>query len=160
MPDSQSGEVGGVQNTVTNLGASIGTALSGAILIAVLTTTFLGSVASNPAIPKELSSQAQVELSAGIPFVSDADLDAALQKADVPPAAAKAVVDENAQSRINGLRAALAVLALIALIALVLTRRLPTVQPGDERPTPRARTGARLSERRVQAGESFSSAAA
>ena len=43
-----------------------------------------------------------------------------------------AVVDENAQSRINGLRAALAVLALIALIALALTRRLPTVQPGDE----------------------------
>ena len=132
VPDSQSGEVGGVQNTVTNLGASIGTALSGAILIAVLTTTFLGSVASNPAIPKELSSQAQVELSSGIPFVSDADLDAVLQKADVPPATADAVVEENAQSRINGLRAALAVLALIALIALALTRRLPTVQPGDE----------------------------
>ena len=52
VPDSQSGEVGGVQNTVTNLGASIGTALSGAILIAVLTTTFLGSVASNPADPE------------------------------------------------------------------------------------------------------------
>ena len=133
MPDSQSGEVGGVQNTVTNLGASIGTALSGAILIAVLTTTFLGSVASNPAIPKELASKAQVELSAGIPFVSDADLTAALQKADVPPPAADAIVDENAQSRINGLRAALAVLALIALIALALTRRLPTVQPGDDR---------------------------
>jgi hypothetical protein len=98
----------------------------------VLTTTFLGSVASNPAIPKELSSHAQVELSSGIPFVSDADLYAALQKADVPPAAADAVVAENAQSRINGLRAALAVLALAALIALALTRRLPTVQPGDE----------------------------
>ncbi len=136
VPDSQSGEVGGVQNTVTNLGASIGTALSGAILIAVLTTTFLGSIASNPAVPKELSSQAQVELSAGIPFISDADLTAALQKADVPPAAATAVVDENAQSRINGLRAALAVLALIALVALALTRRLPTVQPGDETPEP------------------------
>ena len=132
VPDSQSGEVGGVQNTVTNLGASIGTALSGAILIAVLTTTFLGSVASNPAIPKAMSSQAQVELSAGIPFVSDADLNAALEKADVPPDAAHAIVDVNAQSRINGLRAALAVLALIALVALALTRRLPTVQPGDE----------------------------
>jgi MFS family permease len=136
VPDSQSGEVGGVQNTVTNLGASIGTALSGAILIAVLTTTFLGSVASNPAIPKELSSKAQVELSAGIPFVSDADLNVALQKADVPPATAHAVVDANAQSRINGLRAALAVLALMALLALAMTRRLPTVQPGDEETKP------------------------
>src|SRR5215469_11782689 len=33
VPDEQSGEVGGVQNTVTNLGASIGTALAGAVLI-------------------------------------------------------------------------------------------------------------------------------
>jgi MFS family permease len=132
VPDSQSGEVGGVQNTVTNLGASIGTALSGAILIAVLTTTFLGSVASNPAIPKAMSSQAQVDLSAGIPFVSDADLNGALEKADVPPATAAAIVDVNVHSRINGLRSALAVLALVALVALALTRRLPTVQPGDE----------------------------
>ena len=136
VPDSQSGEVGGIQNTVTNLGASIGTALSGAILIAVLTTTFLGSVASNPAIPKAMSSQAQVDLSAGIPFVSDADLNETLEKADVPPATAAAIVDENVQSRINGLRSALAVLALIALVALGLTRRLPTVQPGDEEAGP------------------------
>ena len=85
VPDYQSGEVGGIQNTVTNLGASIGTALAGAILISVLTTTFLGSVAANPAVPQELSAQAQVELSAGVPFVSDADLNAALEKAGVPP---------------------------------------------------------------------------
>ena len=32
VPDEQSGDVGGVQNTVTNLGASIGTALAGAVL--------------------------------------------------------------------------------------------------------------------------------
>jgi MFS family permease len=127
VPDEQSGEVGGVQNTVTNLGASVGTALAGAVLMSVLTTTFLGSLSSNPAIPPELASHAQVELSAGIPFVSDKDLAAALDKAGVPPATAQAIVDENAKSRINGLRAALAVLALIAFTALLLTRRLPTV---------------------------------
>jgi MFS family permease len=127
VPDEQSGEVGGVQNTVTNLGASVGTALAGAVLMAVLTTTFLGSLSSNSAIPPELASHAQVELSSGIPFVSDKDLGAALEKADVPPATAQAIVDENAKSRINGLRAALAVLALIAFTALLMTRRLPKV---------------------------------
>jgi MFS family permease len=134
VPDSQSGEVGGVQNTVTNLGASIGTALSGAILIAVLTTTFLGSIAANPAVPKELSAQANVELTAGVPFVSDADLTTALDKAGITPATADAIVQENAKSRINGLRAALAVLGLVALIAVALTRRLPTVQSGADEP--------------------------
>jgi hypothetical protein len=73
-----------------------------------------------------------VELSAGIPFVSDADLKASLENADVPPTTSSTIVEENAQSRINGLRAALAVLALLALVALALTSRLPTVQPGDE----------------------------
>jgi Na+/melibiose symporter-like transporter len=132
VPDSQSGEVGGVQNTVTNLGASLGTALAGTVLISVLTTTFLGAVAANPAVPHELSSRAQVELSAGIPFVSDAQLGPALAQAGVPEPAAQAIVDANASSRINGLRAALAVLALIALVALLLTGRLPVVQPGTE----------------------------
>ncbi len=132
VPDSQSGEVGGIQNTFTNLGASIGTALAGAVLISVLTTTFLGSIASNPAVPDQLAANAQVELSAGIPFVSDADLGTALQHAGVPSETAQAVIDDNASSRINGLRAALAVLAFLALAALLFTRRLPTAQPGDE----------------------------
>src|SRR3974390_1573931 len=71
VPDEQSGEVGGIQNTVTNLGASIGTALAGAVLIAVLTTSFLAGVQNNPDVPKDVVSQAQVELSGGIPFMSD-----------------------------------------------------------------------------------------
>jgi MFS family permease len=106
--------------------------LAGTVLIAVLTTTFLGAVASDPAVPSAMASKAQVELSAGIPFVSDADLSSALAKADVPTQTADAIVADNASARINGLRAALALLALFALVGLALTRRLPTVQPGDE----------------------------
>jgi MFS family permease len=132
LPTSKSGEVGGIQNTVMYLGASVGTALSGTILIAVLTTTFLGNVASDPAVPQEMSAQAQVQLSAGIPFVSDADLNATLQKAGVPPDTAQAIAADNASARLNGLRAALSVLALLALLALAATRRLPTKQPGAD----------------------------
>jgi MFS family permease len=129
VPDEQSGEVGGIQNTVTNLGASIGTALAGAVLISALTTTFLGGVQNNPDVPKALASQAQVELSSGVPFVSDKDLKAALDKADVPPKTADAVVEENANARITGLRSSLALLAVVALIALFFSRRIPDRQP-------------------------------
>jgi MFS family permease len=145
VPTSQSGEVGGVQNTVMYLGASVGTALSGTILIAVLTTTFLGNVANDPAVPQQMSAQAQVQLSAGIPFVSDADLGATLEKAGVPPDTTQAIVDDNVSARLNGLRAALSVLALLALVALAATRRLPTRQPGSDTAPPGATSGEELS---------------
>jgi len=129
VPDEQSGEVGGVQNTVTNLGASIGTALAGAVLISALTASFLSGIQHNPSVPADIATKAQVELSSGVPFVSDADLKTALDKAGVAPETADAIVAENADARINGLRAALSVLAVLALIALFFTRRLPTRQP-------------------------------
>jgi MFS family permease len=127
VPDERSPEVGGVQNTVTNLGASIGTALAGAVLIAVLTTSFLTGIAHHPTVPTQLSNKATVELSSGVPFVSDAELRAALETEGVPEQTVQSVVDVNTSSRIEALQAALAVLALFALIAMVATRRLPTV---------------------------------
>ena len=60
VPDEQSGEVGGIQNTFTNLGASIGTALAGAVLISALTTSFFTGIDENEAIPPSVTSQAQV----------------------------------------------------------------------------------------------------
>ena len=129
VPDEQTGEVGGVQNTVTNLGASIGTALAGAVLISALTSSFLSGVENNPAVPKSVASQAQVELAGGAPFISDKDLKAQLDKANVPAQTADAIVKENEKARIDGLRAALSLLALIALLALFASRRLPVEQP-------------------------------
>ena len=75
VPDDQSPEVGGVQNTMTNLGASLGTALAGSLLIATLTSSFLTNVQQSQAIPASAKEQAQVELAGGIPFISDADLE-------------------------------------------------------------------------------------
>jgi MFS family permease len=129
VPDEQSGDVGGIQNTVTNLGASIGTALAGAILISALTTSFLVGVQNNPNVPKDVAAKAQVELAGGIPFMSDKDLQAQLDKAGVPPKTADAIVTENANARIVGLQSSLALLAIIALIALFATRRIPARQP-------------------------------
>jgi MFS family permease len=130
VPDEQSPEVGGLQNTATQFGASIGTALAGAILITSLTASFLSGIAQNPDVPPEVTSQANVELASGIPFISDADLEAALEDAGATPEVTQAVVDENEQARLDGLRSALALLALIAVVALFFTRRIPDRQPG------------------------------
>ncbi len=125
VSDEQSGEVGGLQNTASNLGISIGTALAGAVLMSALTASFFSGVANNPAVPKDLTSKAQVELESGVPFISDADLEAALKDAGVSGTTATEIVDENAQSRIDGLRASLGVLAILALVALFFSRGIP-----------------------------------
>jgi MFS family permease len=130
VPDEQSPEVGGLQNTATQFGASIGTALAGAILITSLTASFLSGIAQNPDVPTEVTSQATVQLANGIPFISDADLETALEEAGASAAVTQAVVDENEQARLDGLRSALALLALIAVVALFFTRRIPDRQPG------------------------------
>jgi MFS family permease len=58
VPDEESGEVGGLQNTLTNLGASIGTALAGAVLIATLTSSVFSGIQNNPAVPASVTSKA------------------------------------------------------------------------------------------------------
>jgi EmrB/QacA subfamily drug resistance transporter len=131
VPDEQSAEVGGLQNTATNLGASLGTALAGSMLIAALTASFLSGIQQNPAVPPEVAEQAGVQLAAGIPFVSDADLEAALAASGASDDVSAAVVSENEEARLDGLRTALAVLALITAVALFVSSRIPSRQPGS-----------------------------
>jgi EmrB/QacA subfamily drug resistance transporter len=131
VPDDESPEVGGVQNTMTNLGASLGTALAGSILIATLTSAFLTNIEGSSAIPSRVKSQAQVELAGGVQFVSDADLEAALDDAHVSSRATDDALDAYRDARIAGLRSALAILALLAIVALFLAQRIPTRQPGS-----------------------------
>jgi Na+/melibiose symporter-like transporter len=131
VPDDQSSEVGGVQNTMTNLGASMGTALAGSIMIAAVTSSFVVNIQQSPAIPDRVKSQAQVQLAGGVPFVSDADLEAALSKAHVSSKASDAALDAYRTARISGLRSALAILALLVVVALFYAERVPTRQPGS-----------------------------
>lgn len=128
VPDELSAEVGGLQNTATNLGAAVGTALAGSLLITALTTSFLQGVQSNPAIPEQVTSQATVQLAGGVPFLSDVALQDALDQAAVDPAVTAAALEVNRQARVDGLRSALVVLAMIALVGLFVARRVPDRQ--------------------------------
>ena len=127
VPDEKASEVGGLQNTSSQLGSSIGTALAGSIMIAVLTTSFLTGIQNNPNVPEEVKSKASVELVAGIPFISDADLEQAMEDAGQSAEVTQAALDANRQARIDGLDAALAVLAVIAVAALFFTSGVPKI---------------------------------
>ena len=136
VPDEESAEVGGLQNTVTFMGAAVGTALAGAILMSALTSSFFEGIEGNPDVPASLTSEAETELASGVPFIADDQLQSALASAGVTGDTADAVVEENVEARLAGLRASLAALALVALGALFAARTIPTVQPGRERAPP------------------------
>jgi hypothetical protein len=130
VSDDESPEVGGLQNTSTQFGASLGTALAGSVLIASLSASFLTGIEENPDVPQQVVSQATVQLTSGVPFISDEDLETALDDAGVDDTTSQAIVDENEQARVDGLRSALALLAIIGSIALFFTKLIPTTQPG------------------------------
>jgi hypothetical protein len=137
MPDDQSAEVGGLQNTFTNFGASLGTALVGAALIGSLTTTFIAGVTDSPAIPAAVTAKATVTLESGVPFISDSDLRTSLATTDLTPPAQEAVVAENAAARLSGLRSALWLVALLTVVGLFFTGMLPrrALTAGPDPPT-------------------------
>jgi EmrB/QacA subfamily drug resistance transporter len=132
VPTEQSSEVGGLQNTATQLGASLGTALAGSILIAALTASFLAGIEANPNVPQQAKDQANVQLAAGAPFISDADLATQMKAAGYSQAEIDIAVDQNETSQIDGLRTALSILAVVGVISLFFTGRIPKKQPGSE----------------------------
>lgn len=138
VPDELSGEVGGLQNTATNLGASIGTALAGSVLIGVLASSFLTGIAQNPQVPAEVTAQAEVQLATGAPFVSEAQLSQGLAAAHVDPAVSTELTAQNRASQLAALHASLAVLAVLAVVALFCTGAIPhrPAAPTAQGPTP------------------------
>jgi hypothetical protein len=68
-------------------------------------------------------------LASGVPFVSDAALEDALAEAGVDDETADAVVEANAEARLDGLESALMLLAFLAVLALFSTRGIPRTQP-------------------------------
>lgn len=125
VPESRSAEVGGLQNTATYLGASLGTALIGSILIATLTSSVIDEIENDPAVPAAVQQQATTELAAGVPFLSDTQLRDALTAAGVDGPTTDSVVAVNSAARLDALHTAFAATALLAVLALFGTRRLP-----------------------------------
>jgi hypothetical protein len=85
----------------------------------------LTNIQQSPAIPASAKQQAQVELAGGVPFVSDADLQAALDESGADQQAADAALAAYQDARLSGLRSALAILALLTIVALFLAQSIP-----------------------------------
>jgi MFS family permease len=124
-PPEKTNEAGGLQGTAQNLGASLGTALIGSVLLMGLLTGFTARVAENPALSEPVRAKITAATEQGIEIVTTEQAHAAAVSAGLTPAEADAVTDDYADAQLEALKKAMLAVALLALVSVVFTRRLP-----------------------------------
>lgn len=136
VPPERGSEVGGLQGTAQNLGASLGTALIGSILIASLVSNFQTGVLANPALA-DVSAEIATTAEANANFVTTEQVRTGAAQAGLSDAQADALVAEYAESQITALKVAFAGIALFALLAFFYVHRLPqlAVEPAPGQTT-------------------------
>jgi EmrB/QacA subfamily drug resistance transporter len=129
----QTNEAGGLQGTAQNLGASLGTALIGAILLGSLSTGFADRVTTNPAIPPELQAAlTEVAQTEGLDILPLDQVEQALLEAGVASDVATTIVAEYSAAEIDALKTSMLSVAIFAVLGLWFTRRLPDHALGEE----------------------------
>jgi MFS family permease len=122
---AKTNETGGLQGTAQNLGASLGTALIGSLLILSLTNGVIERVEQNPAVPPPVRESVGEIAQKGIPVVPVEDVEQALLAQELPPDQATAIADDYGAAQLDGLKQAIGAIAVIALLSFWFTRRLP-----------------------------------
>jgi EmrB/QacA subfamily drug resistance transporter len=133
VPPEKTNEAGGLQGTAQNLGASLGTALIGAVLIASMSSAVVDNVEKNPAVPEDVAKEVADIAEKGIPIVTVSSIEKAALDQGLPSEQAKAIADDYGDAELQGLKKAIGAVALFALLSLWFTRRLPGPEP---RPAP------------------------
>ena len=128
-------EAGGLQGTAQNLGASLGTALIGSILIAALTNGLIDRIEANPAVPPPVRAEVAQRTQEGIPIVPVDDVERAALDEGLPADQAQALADDYGDAQLDGLKRAIGAIAVFALLALWFTRRLPGRSLAEPRPS-------------------------
>lgn len=132
VPPERGSEVGGLQGTSQNLGASLGTALVGSILIASLVSNFTTNILLDPALT-EVSGQIAQAAEQNANFVTVEQVEEAAEAAGLPPEQVAATTTAYADAQIAALKAAFAGISLFSLLALWYVNRLPNRQEEAER---------------------------
>jgi MFS family permease len=143
-------EAGGLQYTGQQLGAALGVALVGSIVLSGLVGNFLDRIDENPAIPAAVTAQTEVAVSGGVSFIPAEQVRTAATDAGMDAAVADALVADYQDAQLFALKSGLLAATALAFVALAVTRHLPSERP-PEVPSAGAGAGGRRSRRRVPA---------
>jgi len=128
-PKELAGDVGSLRGTTNNLAAAVGTAVSGALLVGLLGSFILTSVAANPELKAEINTQ--VDLDNNVNFVSNDNLRAFMGRTSATPAQVEEAVQINTESRLRALKIGLLIMAMLSVLGIFPATRLPNYKPGE-----------------------------
>ncbi len=123
---SKSSEAGGMQGTAQNLGASIGTALIGAVLIVGLINGFNTRIADNQELPQSVRQTIEANTQEGIDIVPVSEARQRALSQGLPEEQADQIASAYGDAQLEALKKSLGAVAVVALLSLWFTRRLPT----------------------------------
>jgi hypothetical protein len=132
---TKTSEGGGLQGTAQNLGASLGTAIIGAVLLGSLATGFSERIADNSDVPAAARETIVANAAQGIDIVPVDIVEQAAVDGGLTEDQAREVAADYGDAQLDALRLALGAVSLAALLSLWFTRGLPTgaLAEGDAR---------------------------
>jgi MFS family permease len=125
VDESKTNEAGGLQGTAQNLGASLGTALIGAVLIGALSSGFVANVEDNPEVPQAARDRIAQAAEKGIPVVPVDQVEQVAREEGLTAEQAEAVADDYGDAQLQGLKRAIGAVGVFAVLSLWFTRGLP-----------------------------------
>jgi MFS family permease len=134
-PKEKAGDVGSVRGTANNLATAVGTAVAGALIVSVLSSSINQDLARNPLLPGELRGQVNLDK---VSFISNDMLRRTLEHTTATPEQVVDAVRLNTEARLQALKVSIFTLAGLALLAYFPAGALPgrTRLEAQEEPAP------------------------
>jgi MFS family permease len=130
-PKEMAGDVGSLRGTANNLATAVGTAVAGALLVTVLSTSINRDLALNPLLPGELKTQDNLDR---VSFISNDMLRRKLEGTTATPEQVAEAVRLNTDARLLALKLSIFTMAGLALLAYFPAGRLPGRIDMEEQP--------------------------
>jgi MFS family permease len=127
-PKEVAGDVGALRGTVSHLAAAVGTAVTGALVVGILSANIQRALVDHPTIPPGLISQVDLD---NVTFVSNDRLLDVMSRTSASPEQVDAALQINADARLRALQLTFLLLTCLGLLAFVPAGRLPGYKPDE-----------------------------
>ena len=133
-PPDRTSDVSGITREGAYVAQSLGVAIAGAVMIAVLVASLNSKVNASPALSasQKQAIVTKLDKDVQVSIVPDARAKTVAQNNGVDQAAVGEVVKINGKSRDSALAWAILIVALFALVAFLFTLRIPAPASGSE----------------------------